>query len=257
MRAAARRRGRPLVGEALAQLGEQSRLAGELAQEVVGLLPLVGIRIRLQRDQNRGACGNDPGGVGCGRAGGVRAPPAAGKSRRKEGEKRDQAAAHHSHSSHSWVGTRLISPATSSSSDVPSSTLQTPSVIGVSILSRCERSRSTGAVVRPSTTIPISRTASRIGPLRDQFPCAAVAARLRPARDDEVAHTGKPRERLGPAAGRFRETTHLREAARDQGSLGVVAEAETVRALRRARSRSWPRRRARRRRCPRSRRRGR
>ena len=57
----------------------------------------------------------------------------------------------------SSVGVLPISPAASSASERPSSTEQTLSVIGSSTPSRCERSRSTGAVVSPSTTWPISR----------------------------------------------------------------------------------------------------
>src|ERR1700756_4565670 len=53
---------------------------------------------------------------------------------------------------HSCVGRRPIRPAASSWIGVPASTAQTPSVIGISIPKRCDRSRNTGAVVSPSTT---------------------------------------------------------------------------------------------------------
>ena len=49
---------------------------------------------------------------------------------------------------------------TRSVSGAPSRTAHTPSVIGSSISRRCPRSRSTGAVVSPSTTMPISAAAS-------------------------------------------------------------------------------------------------
>ena len=53
---------------------------------------------------------------------------------------------------HSPVGLRPMSPsATSASCTWPSSTAQTPSVIGISMPRRRARSRSTGAVVSPST----------------------------------------------------------------------------------------------------------
>ena len=72
---------------------------------------------------------------------------------------------------------------TSSCSGSPSSTAQTPSVIGSSIPNRCASSRSTGAVVSPSTTIPIWRTASS-----GSVPCAisSPARRLRPDFDQHV-----------------------------------------------------------------------
>ena len=56
---------------------------------------------------------------------------------------------------YSVVGSRRIRLPTSSCRGLPPSTAQTPFVIGSSIPSRCERSRSTGAVVSPSTVIPI------------------------------------------------------------------------------------------------------
>ena len=89
---------------------------------------------------------------------------------------------------------------TRSAIDVPSRTAQTPSVIGSSTRESVrERSRSTGAVVSPSTTIPISATASSgARTLRDQLARSTVPPRWRPARDDEVAHAREPGERVGP-----------------------------------------------------------
>ena len=48
------------------------------------------------------------------------------------------------------------------------------------------------------------------------------------ARDDQVAHAGEARERLGRAAAGLAEPGHLGQPARDQRRLGVVAEAEAV-----------------------------
>ena len=84
---------------------------------------------------------------------------------------------------YSVVGSRRIRLPTSSCSGSPPSTAQTPSVIGSSIPSRCERSRSTGAVVRPSTDHPdLADGLLGIDALRDQLARAAVAARLATSR---------------------------------------------------------------------------
>ena len=112
---------------------------------------------------------------------------------------------------------------------MPSSTAQTPSVIGSSTPIRRERSRSTGAVVSPSTTWPIC--ALRLVLCRaagDQLSGAAVSPVRVEARDDQVAHAREPGERLRLGAARLAEPCHLHEATRDQGRLGVVAEAEPV-----------------------------
>src|SRR6266511_6080256 len=85
---------------------------------------------------------------------------------------------------YSSVGLLPIRPSTSSARRTfPSSTAQTPSVIGSSIPRRCERSRSTGAVVSPSTVCPIVAAASS-----GEAPRAisSPAARLRPCRDSQV-----------------------------------------------------------------------
>ena len=94
---------------------------------------------------------------------------------------------------------------------------------------RRERSRSTGAVVRPSTACPISaRAASGVAPRAISSP----ARRLRPLRmeaaHDQVAHPREPRERLGLCAECFTEARHLDEPACDQRRLRVVAEPEAV-----------------------------
>ena len=67
---------------------------------------------------------------------------------------------------------------------------------------------------------------------RDELARATVPARRRPARHDEVAHPGEAGERVRPGAGRLGEPPHLREAARDERRLRVVAEREPVRAAR-------------------------
>ncbi len=112
---------------------------------------------------------------------------------------------------------------------MPSSTAQTPSVIGSSTPMRRERSRSTGAVVSPSTTWPICAFASSADAPRA---ISSPARRLRPVgcqqRDDQVAHAGEPGERLRLGAERLAEPRHLGEAARDQRRLRVVAEPEPV-----------------------------
>src|SRR5262249_3514191 len=90
----------------------------------------------------------------------------------------EEAARHAPESSrYSPVGRRPISDARMSSSDVPSSTLHTPSVIGISTPTRCERSRSTGAVVSPSTTWPICALASSAVAPRE---ISSPARRFRP-----------------------------------------------------------------------------
>src|SRR6185312_12854504 len=65
-------------------------------------------------------------------------------------------------------------------------------------------------------------------PLGDELAAAPVAARTRPARDDEVADPGEPREGLGPGSRNLGEPPHLGEAARDERRLGVVAEPKAV-----------------------------
>ena len=55
------------------------------------------------------------------------------------------------------------------------------------------------------------------------------------ARDDQIAHAREPRERLGLGAARLAEPCHLDEPTRDQGRLGIVAEAEPVDGARRER----------------------
>jgi hypothetical protein len=49
-----------------------------------------------------------------------------------------------------------------------------------------------------------------------------------PAGGDQVAHPRQAGERLRSRAARLAEAGHLGEAARDQGRLGVVAEAEPI-----------------------------
>ena len=116
-----------------------------------------------------------------------------------------------------------------SCSDMPSSTAQTPSVIGSSTPMRRDRSRSTGAVVSPSTTWPICALASSgAGAARDQLPRAAVASQGVEARHDQIAHPGQPRERLRLRAAGLSEPRHLDEAAGDQRRLRVVAQPEPV-----------------------------
>ena len=161
----------------------------------------------------------------------------------------EQELAHRSES-YSPRGLRPISEATRSPRLSPSRIRQTPSVIGSSIPRRCERSRSTGAVVRPSTTWPISATASSGGRApRDQLAGVAVAAEAAVAGDDQVAHPGEAGERLRPGAARLAQPRHLGQAARDQRRLARCRRGRgRRRRRRRARSRSSPPRRARRRR---------
>src|SRR5438105_2050035 len=85
--------------------------------------------------------------------------------------------------SYSSVGSRPINRAASSVMLWPERTAHTPSVIGSSTPSRCERSRRIGAVVTPSTVWPISATA-RSG----VSPCAisSPACRFRPCRLQHV-----------------------------------------------------------------------
>src|SRR6187551_449481 len=63
---------------------------------------------------------------------------------------------------------------------------------------------------------------------RDELAAAAVASRLRPAGDDQVAHAGEPGEGLGSGAGDLGEAPHLDEPAGHERRLGVVAEPEPV-----------------------------
>src|SRR6266540_499860 len=68
----------------------------------------------------------------------------------------------------------------------------------------------------------------RSGALRDQLAGTAVAAEPAPAGDDQVAHPGEPGERLRASTAGRRQARHLRQPARDQRGLGVVAETEPV-----------------------------
>ena len=130
---------------------------------------------------------------------------------------------------YSSVGSRRMSPAMSSSTGTPSRTRHTASVSGSSTPSRWERSRRTGAVVSPSTTWPISAAASSaVRPRAMSSPARRLRPARVPARDDQVAHSGQPRERVRVGARLLPEPRHLREAAGDERRLGVVAEAQAV-----------------------------
>ena len=98
---------------------------------------------------------------------------------------------------------------------------------------RCERSRRTGAVVSPSTTIPICAAASSgVLPWAISSPARRLRPRRGPARDHQVAHAGEARERVRTRARGLGEPSHLGKAARDERRLRVVAEAQAVRAAR-------------------------
>ncbi len=130
---------------------------------------------------------------------------------------------------HSRVGWRPISSAIARADLRPSSTSQTPSVIGSSRSSRCARSRSTGAVVRPSTTMPIARAASSgVAPRAISSP----ARRLRPDRLQQVTirspMPASPEKVSGPGTTGLAQPRHLGQAAGDQRRLRVVAEPEPV-----------------------------
>ena len=64
---------------------------------------------------------------------------------------------------------------------------------------------------------------------RDELPRPPIPAGRRPARDDQVSHSGQSGERVRPRARRLGEPPHLCQAARDERRLGVVAEREAVR----------------------------
>ena len=118
----------------------------------------------------------------------------------------------------------------------PESTAQTPSVMGISTPSRCASSRSTGAVVSPSTTIPIERAASS-----GVAPCATSSPQrlFRPERAQQVTTRSpipaRPAKVSGPGAGHLGQPPHLGEAAGDERRLRVVAEPEPVGPSRRER----------------------
>ncbi len=93
-----------LVRETLAHFGEQPLAARELAEQLVGLLPLLRVGVGLERDQDGRARGNDLRHVADDRAGGIDAPAAAaGEDEREEGGQDDQAGTHGFHCSHSSV----------------------------------------------------------------------------------------------------------------------------------------------------------
>ena len=121
-----------------------------------------------------------------------------------------------------------MSPAIRSSRLLPSRMSQTAFVIGISTPTRWERSRSTGAVVRPSTVPICGRGVLRRGAPGDQLAGPPVAPEVRPAGGDQVADAREPRERLAAAAARLAEPRHLGEPARDDPALRVVAEPEPV-----------------------------
>ena len=118
----------------------------------------------------------------------------------------------------------------SSSSGIPSSTAQTPSVIGSSTPMPARRGRAarapSSAPRRPGRSR--ARASSGVAPRAISSP----ARRLRPDGcqhvHDQVAHPGEPGERLRLGAARLAEPRHLDEAARDQRRLRVVAEPEPV-----------------------------
>ena len=127
------------------------------------------------------------------------------------------------------AGAPSATPA-SSWSGIPSSTAQTPSVIGSSTPIRRERSRSTGAVVSPSTTWPICglRLVGRRA-ARDQLAGAPVAAATGASRCTiRSPMPASPENVSGSRAERLAEPRHLDQPARDQRRLRVVAEAEPV-----------------------------
>ena len=111
----------------------------------------------------------------------------------------------------------------------PESTAQTPSVIGSSTPTRADSSLQHRCGRDSLDGLADLRERLRRGQtLGDQLAGAAVAAVAAPARDDQVAHSGEAGERLGARAERLAEPRHLREAARDQRRLAVVAEVEPV-----------------------------
>ena len=154
--------------------------AGELLRERVELLPLARAEVGVDRDE-RERVGADELRAGAGRGRLLLAAAAGGEQReRRRGGARARAGDLRMLIPVSVGGPSTLKP--TRSDPVPSSTWQTPSVIGSSIPSRCERSRRTGAVVRPST-VPISAAASS-----GAAPCAisSPAWRLRPWRLQQV-----------------------------------------------------------------------
>src|SRR5581483_9155626 len=170
-----------LAREARADLGEQLLLDRELVEDGLGVLDLVGAEVGVDRHEGDRVRGNEPRGVPRRRSASASAAAACSEQRNDS-----DACETHSHRfrSYSSVGRLPIKPAASSWIGLPSSTEQTPSVIGSSTPILCERSRSTGAVVRASTTWPISAFASSaVAPPAIRAP----ARRLRPLGWKQVA----------------------------------------------------------------------
>ena len=86
-----------------------------------------------------------------------------------------------------------------------------------------------GTLFTPSATMCIFLTiSSRLQTFAELFADEAIAAVDARARRDEVAHSGKSRERFGSTAERGAEAGDLGETARDDRRARVVAGAEPV-----------------------------
>ena len=131
---------------------------------------------------------------------------------------------------YSVVGARLMSWPTRSVSDVPSSTAHTPfgdGELDLEAMREIPKDRRRGQSLDDHADL--GRRLLRARAARDELSRSPVPSGRRPAGDDEVAHPGEPRERVRAGAGRLGETPHLREPARDERGLRVVAEREAVR----------------------------
>ena len=127
------------------------------------------------------------------------------------------------------AGTRSSSPTSASASGMPSTTVQTASVIGRST-PRSRRAPQRRRGVRPSTTIPTSRLRGSEGatPRASSSPAARLREWPRGAGGDEIAQAREARVGAGIGAERRAEARHLGQAARDQRRARVVAVAEPV-----------------------------
>ena len=214
-----------VLGQALPQLAQRLVAARELLRELVELLPLARAEVAVDRDEGE-SIGADElrarlGGTRGRRAATATAGQAHGKRCQEGCDQKTRRARH------SRVGWRPIRLPAKSFKSSPSSTLQTPSVIGSSIPSRRERSRRTGAVVSPST-VPIWAAASSGEVPRAISSPACGCGRGGSSRCDQVAHPGEPGERLRAGAAGLAEASHLGQPAGDQRRLRVVAEPEAI-----------------------------
>ena len=226
--------------------------AGNLSSTACGVLQLRSARVGGDRDEGDRVARDEAGGAAAAATAARSAAAACATTATMPAGPRARQTAASADASSNSTPRSVVCPSASwraRASGMPSSTAQTPSVIGSSMPSRRPRSRRTGRGRQPFDHLADLR--SRLVGVAPRA-ISSPARRLRPGGCQHVTirspMPGEPGERLGLSPARLAQPRHLDQAARDQRRLRVVAEREAVDGARpRAPSRSSPRRTARRR----------